>query len=476
MSKIRFVHNDDLFESARSTNGMLTEVELLKWVEYRFHSNKYSVRLKSLEALKEWSFESRTGNLAHESGKFFRVEGLEINIKANSNRQWQQPIVNQPEIGILGFIAQKFNGILHLLVQAKMEPGNINFVQISPTVQATRSNYTQVHGGNRPAFIEYFLASNVGRVLVDQLQSEQGTRYLRKRNRNLIVEIPADLILSYPDDYAWITVGQLQRLMRFPNLVHMDCRSILGSLTYRLNDQQQRLCSVESQFKFCERICTSICANDVDLYSNMPRILSWMTELKCQVEVNIHSLPLNRLHGWSCYDGVIRHESGRFFTVLGVEVEASNREVDGWCQPLIQSVDGGIIGLATQMREGVLHFLIQGRIEPGLIDILELAPTVQCTPINYLGDARASLPDFISWFRPDTPFDVHFNSFLSDEGGRFYHSQQKHIVIELDVGVSVDLPNNYFWMTLNNIQKCAQFSGLINIELRSILSCLALVD
>ena len=32
-------------------------------------------------------------------------------------------------------------------MQAKVEPGNINSIQLSPTLQATRSNYTKAHGG-----------------------------------------------------------------------------------------------------------------------------------------------------------------------------------------------------------------------------------------------------------------------------------------------------------------------------------------
>jgi NDP-hexose 2,3-dehydratase len=30
-------------------------------------------------------------------------------------------------------------------------------VQLTPTVQATYSNYTQVHQGTRPRYVEYFL-------------------------------------------------------------------------------------------------------------------------------------------------------------------------------------------------------------------------------------------------------------------------------------------------------------------------------
>ena len=49
-----------------------------------------------------------------------------------------------------GIICKKINGKLNLLMQAKIEPGNVNCVQISPTIQATKSNFTQVHGGKLP--------------------------------------------------------------------------------------------------------------------------------------------------------------------------------------------------------------------------------------------------------------------------------------------------------------------------------------
>lgn len=468
--------NNILFTSACTADGMLSEAEVLDWVSSRSRLNKYSVQLKALDELKGWSFDSATGNLAHVSGKFFQVEGLDVQIDADSVQHWQQPIINQPEIGVLGFIAQNFNGVLHLLVQAKMEPGNINFIQISPTVQATWSNYTQVHGGSRPAFIEYFLEKNEGWILVDQLQSEQGTCYLRKRNRNLIIQMPDDFLVSRPEDYKWVTIGQLQRLMRFPNLVHLDCRSILGSLSYQVNSQQRTQCVKLLQTEFSGRVRASICATDEDADSDMPSVLSWLTRLKCQTAVNTHSIPLNKVAGWRLANGVIKHKSGCYFSVLGVEVTASNREVAGWCQPLIQSAAGGIIGIASQMRRGFLHFLIQGRAEPGLIDIVELAATVQCVPNNYLKEARPLLPTFVELFKSESQAQIRFDAILSEEGGRFYHSQQRHMVIELDPSHNIELPPNYCWMTLSQIQECARFSNLLNIELRSILACLSLVD
>ena len=133
--------------------------------------------------------------------------------------EWDQPIINQPEIGFLGFIVKKFNGVMHFLMQAKIEPGNLNIVQLSPTLQATRSNYTRVHGGKSPNYLEYFNGEKEVYVLVDQLQSEQGARFLHKRNRNIIVEINEDEEISVKDGFIWVSLGQIKELLRYPNAV-----------------------------------------------------------------------------------------------------------------------------------------------------------------------------------------------------------------------------------------------------------------
>ena len=453
---------------------MFSEQQILDWVQSRISLNQYAVHITPLSELEGWKFDSKTGDLEHVSGKFFRFEGLDVQIKTNVVQCWQQPILNQPEIGVLGFLSKRINGILHFLVQAKMEPGNINFIQISPTVQATKSNYTQVHGGKRPAFIEYFLDQKVGRILVDQLQSEQGTRYLKKRNRNMVVQLPDDYPLEHSEDYIWVTVGQLQKLMRYSNLIHLDCRSIIGCFSYNIDPNYLNSHIDLPQTTFNSRVCSSIFFDDSYSEQNMKSVLSWLTNLKSQIEVNTLYIPLNRVAEWELLDEAIRHKTNKYFSVIGVDVVASNREVSGWSQPLIKSVEGGIIGIATQIRNGILHFLVQGRVEPGLIDIIELGPTVQCTPINYQNCKEGVLPAFVNLFQCADQEQIHFDAMLSDEGGRFFHSQQRHLIIELATDVNVELPSQYCWMTLRQIQSFAQFNNYINIELRSILSCLAL--
>ncbi len=85
--------------------------------------------------------------------------------------RWTQPIIRQPEGGILGILAEEFDGVPHFLMQAEMEPGNPDLLQLSPTVQATRSNCTKVHCGAAVKYIEHLTQPCRGRVPADVLRS-----------------------------------------------------------------------------------------------------------------------------------------------------------------------------------------------------------------------------------------------------------------------------------------------------------------
>ena len=137
------------------------------------------------------------------------------------------PIIYQPEIGILGILSTEINGILHFLMQLKIEPGNINGVQISPTFQATKSNYSQAHGGNIPLFYNYFNNFYSG-VMYSQHFSEQGKRYFQKKNNNTIIYTKDTDIDN--DNYIWMTLGQLNKLSKVPNLINSCARSIFSMI------------------------------------------------------------------------------------------------------------------------------------------------------------------------------------------------------------------------------------------------------
>lgn len=465
--------------SALASEGRFVRTaEIPEWLESRRRVHRFSIRQIPFHNLDNWHFDPATGNLGHTSGRFFSIEGLQVNTDYPTPATFHQPIINQPEIGILGILAKRFDGVLHFLIQAKMEPGNINLLQLSPTVQATKSNYTQVHRGRRPRYLEYFLERTRNRVLVDQLQSEQGSFFLRKRNRNIIVETEEDVLVH--DDFCWITLGQLKAMLRFDNLVNMDTRTVISSIPLASSEEEVSELGftrggVTGALAFENELVVSALHHEGGLATN-DEAISWFTELKAMSEIQVRQVPLRELPGWRKDDTSIYREDRGFFSVIAVSVEADNREVSGWSQPIVQPCAIGTTAFVTRKIGGILHFLVQARMEPGIFDMFEMAPTVQYLP-GSAGFGVEDVPPAFFDLVANAPRDcVRYESIQSEEGGRFYHYQNRNVVIELEDSVVLDLPRGYIWMTLGQIQEFMRYNNYLNIEARGLLACLGFTN
>ncbi len=432
-----------------------------EWLESRRRVHRFSIREVPLGELASWRFDRESGNLIHESGRFFSVEGLRVLSSYPDASEVCQPIINQPEIGILGILAKRFDGVLCFLIQAKMEPGNINLVQLSPTVQATRSNYTQVHGGSKVRYLEYFTDRRRGRVLVDQLQSEQGSFFLRKRNRNMIVETQEDVGLH--DDFCWMTLGQLKRMLHEENVVNMDTRTVISAIP--LAESEDSPARHRGLDAFENALIDSSLRRHAGLHTN-DQIISWLTELKATADIRVQPLPLRGLPGWVQDDRSIHRADRGYFEVIGISVQADSREVAGWSQPIVRPQATGTVGFLVQRIRGALHFLVQARMEPGTFDMMEMAPTVQYLPGALPSDAK-----LLSLLR-GSEGTVRYRGLQSEEGGRFFHYQNDNVVVELPETRSVDAPPGYIWMTLGQINEFLRYNNYFNIEARGLIACL----
>jgi oxidase EvaA len=204
--------------------------EIKEWVDYWRKNTTLKIEEIPIKECRNWYTDEKTGNIHHESGQFFSVIGMRAYSEDREQKGWDQPILAQPEVGILGIAVKKINGILHFLMQAKEEPGNIDKVHISPTLQATKSNYTRVHGGELPEFFEIFHEPGDRRVLYSKLQSEEGGRFLLKNNRNMVVELHPDELNEVPPRFKYLTLYQINRLMAEENIVNSCARSVLSCL------------------------------------------------------------------------------------------------------------------------------------------------------------------------------------------------------------------------------------------------------
>ncbi len=164
--------------------------------------------------------------IRNRADSFFSITGLRATTP-NGDRM-EQPVIIQSEIGYLGIICKVFKETLYFLMQAKIEPGNLNKVQLSPTIQAIKSNFTQRHGGAKPAYLEYFTSAAPEELIVDQMQSEQSSRFYQKRN----IVIRTEREVPPTENQRWMTLGQFKALMRHDNLVNMDTRTVLSYLLF----------------------------------------------------------------------------------------------------------------------------------------------------------------------------------------------------------------------------------------------------
>lgn len=220
----------DIFISKTVLTAVHTDTAVAQWLDDRLQKRKLCSRTVPLRSLEQWKTDESTGNVVHESGRFFSVLGLSARHRLPQTEiVWDQPIIDQPEIGILGILARKFRGVLHFCLQAKEEPGNIHSVQLSPTVQATYSNYSRAHGGVRPQFVEYFLSPLPEQVLFAKLQSEDGGRFLFKSNRNMIVLIEEDVPVP-PEAFIWLTLRQISNLLKQDDVINACTRSVLSAV------------------------------------------------------------------------------------------------------------------------------------------------------------------------------------------------------------------------------------------------------
>ena len=66
------------------------------------------------------------------------------------------------------------------------------------------------------------------------------------------------------------------------------------------------------------------------------------------------------------------------------------------------------------------------------------------------------------------------NVILSEEGGRFYHEQNRNIVIEIDNAELAGLSENYLWVDYATLNYFSQVSNCLNIQLRNLISLLGM--
>lgn len=190
----------------------------------------------ALNECKDWRLDLSTGNYSHISGEFFRIHGVRIDTDQREVGKggWDQPMLTQVGFdgGLLGILKQRFSGIPHYLIEAKMEPGNYDKVQLSPTLQATFSNLKRAHSGSKPKYSKFFEepGGNNCQVIYNQWLSEDGGRLYLKRNKGMIVEVEENTITDIPENFIWLSMWQIKELLHENAWINPHIRGIISHL------------------------------------------------------------------------------------------------------------------------------------------------------------------------------------------------------------------------------------------------------
>lgn len=422
-----------------------------EWLRLARQNASQKSVIVTLDSIDGWLLEPQSGNIVHSQGNFFAITGVHARHRHSREEiEWDQPIIDQPEIGILGIIARPINGILHFCLQAKEEPGNIGNIQISPTVQATYSNFTGVHGGSAPPFLDYFTGKEPAHIIYARLQSEDGGRFLFKANRNLLVMVDAPFPVELPENFIWLTLRQIRRLICQQNSVNACVRSILSPLF------------------------SSDSSGTADYSAErLKQTMLWLDERRACNHIHCKHIGLNQLVEWAIDDkGFFSHVQKRFFRVVGLNVTTNQREVKQWGQPIIENPAAGIIGLLVRQGENGLELLMQAKPEIGNRIPVQLGPTVQFTQTNYEGSQKLAKPFLYDAFLHPEQSSIIHESRQTEEGARFFREYHLHRVIQVKPGMYTELPPDYRWLTTKEVRFFLSIGEQVNSCARSILSCL----
>jgi len=423
---------------------------ILTWIARRRDVSNLELKEIPINSIKNWFYTDK--KITHEKNSYFSIIGVEVHCEQDIE-DWEQPIILQQEIGILGFIIQDNK----IVLQAKTELGNVNGTQVAPSVQATISNYMRVHGGDETKFLKYFLDSDDNNYerISNSLQSEQGTRFMNKSNRNSIVRLRSGHYLEDMDDrFRWFEKKELLSLLEEEYLINTDARSCIVSCKWEDLTENNIAFFTDSKDNGLKYWLNA------SYYQNHTsnRISKVLEEFQNRNKYDFKIKDLNKLRNWRIDNDVIMDDGQVEFAVKGFKVSVIDREVPFWEQPLLHNLSLGRVILYCQKRDGVLKFLLTAQLIIGLDVALVLGPSIQITK-----------EDEIINFEDQT---VIGECMQSDEGGRFYQSKCLYQIIEIPEGVKVPMSEMSYWASLAEIQSIVLQNNKTTNELRSVLSLL----
>jgi len=209
--------------------------------------------------------------------------------------------------------------------------------------------------------------------------------------------------------------------------------------------------------------------------SDISHIIKWLEEKRKNCDIETEEIGINNLDKWHVHPetGVISHDSEKFFSIIGVKVSgAENREVSSWTQPMMKQQETGILGLITKKINGVKHYLLYAKYEPGNTHKIQLSPTLQATESNLKLAHGGKKPRFAEYFEDQEKAKVLTSVVSVEDGGRFYLKTNRNMVAEVSENELNEIPDEYIWVNTIQLKKLLKIDNAVNSLVRSIVGSL----
>ena len=387
----------------------------------------FSKKLINITDSKNWTTED---TIFHSSKKFFQIHGYFIKTNFPKKKNYYQPLIHQNEVGFLAILLSKINNQNYFLLQLKAEPGNKNTIQLSPTIQATKSNYTRVHKGKKIEFLNYLKKKQ--NFIVNTNQPEQGSRYLNKLNKNVIIKVKRKI--SAPPNFIWLTTDEILQLSKKNNILNMYTILIL-SCFLRKNKNDKPV-------------------------NSLKEIHHLYNQFKKKYFLTLKKISLLQMKNWVISKNIIFDLGKNFFSIQFFRIKTNFREVTDWSQPLISDHDKGLNILFCKTVNETHHFLCKILLEPGY-----KIPKFTCTIMNK-NDKNKNYKDSLTNNMKLNIKTKLVDVINSDEGGRFNNNKSRNIVHEVSDNYEHN-DTSFVWISYNQMLKLLQ-KKLLTIELRNL--------
>lgn len=413
--------------------------QVIGWLKEYRNQLDYQHQQIAFSDSDQWLWQGDHERLYHKSGKFFSVVGFAKGAE-------QRPLIDQPEVGTQGFIFYRQDGKLYVLAQARTEPGNLNLVELGPTIQATWSNYTRVHTGKKTIFLDLFHdESSEGKRLADCVLPELGTFFFRKYNRNVLIEVddPSGYVSA---QHKWVPLSVMNELFAHDHIVNNDARLVYGLLLSMLQKGQ-------------------LAANADDC----SELLSELSARQKQWQNDVLKVQLNRLDGWVVTDSEIVPENQGGYKIIQLQVNASDREVKQWDQPMVQTLAKGVVLLLARRQANRWEVLLEFTQELGNEHGLLLGPSAVIEGLDQVNQ-HSSICAVVN----DANAVELTRHSCSEEGGRFYLSNNEYRVVDTtgcdDANLATLDEDNYQWVSLANAIDLYDKAHVLSDDCRGIVA------